>query len=154
MFAAIKQFLSAKHQTDQYAPSLTIVLSILQALFFSLISQPLFELRVKLYLFFTCHLIHLWYVSQGMFIVSFPYTVLQGGYWAVFAMVLVAYICCHTGNILVDCLYDLDPLGHKVRVRSSYVDIAAAVWGPRFGARIVHCAQVCSCRYFFLYSLN
>ncbi|GFR91002.1 vesicular inhibitory amino acid transporter-like [Elysia marginata] len=79
---------------------------------------------------------------QGMFIVSFPYTVLQGGYWAVFAMVLVAYICCHTGNILVDCLYDLDPLGHKVRVRSSYVDIAAAVWGARFGARIVHCAQL------------
>ncbi|CAG5130425.1 unnamed protein product [Candidula unifasciata] len=79
---------------------------------------------------------------QGMFIVSFPYTVLQGGYWAVVAMVLVAYICCHTGNILVDCLYDLDAMGHKVRVRSSYVEIAAAVWGPRYGARIVHCAQL------------
>ncbi|GFO03701.1 vesicular inhibitory amino acid transporter-like [Plakobranchus ocellatus] len=77
-----------------------------------------------------------------MFIVSFPYTVLQGGYWAVVAMVVVAYICCHTGNILVECLYELDPLGHKVRVRSSYVDIAAAVWGARFGAKIVHCAQL------------
>lgn len=77
-----------------------------------------------------------------MFIVSFPYTVLQGGYWAVVAMVLVAYICCHTGNILVDCLYDLDPMGQRVRVRSSYVDIAAAVWGARYGARIVRCAQV------------
>uniref|UniRef100_A0A2C9K7P9 Vesicular inhibitory amino acid transporter n=1 Tax=Biomphalaria glabrata TaxID=6526 RepID=A0A2C9K7P9_BIOGL len=79
---------------------------------------------------------------QGMFIVSFPFTVLQGGYWAVVAMVLVAYICCHTGNILVDCLYDLDPMGHRVRVRSSYVEIATAVWGARYGARIVHCAQL------------
>ena len=77
-----------------------------------------------------------------MFIVSFPYTVVQGGYWALVFMVLMAYVCCHTGNILVDCLYDYDSMGHKVRVRSSYVDIAAAVWGQRYGARIVHAAQV------------
>ena len=44
---------------------------------------------------------------QGMFIVSFPYAVYQGGYWSIFAMVFVAYICCHTGKILVDCLYEV-----------------------------------------------
>ncbi|KAL3868549.1 hypothetical protein ACJMK2_041350 [Sinanodonta woodiana] len=79
---------------------------------------------------------------QGMFIVSFPFAVLQGGYWAVFAMVLVAYICCHTGKILVDCLYENDENGSKVRVRDSYVDIAEHVWGKRFGGKIVNCAQI------------
>ena len=44
---------------------------------------------------------------QGMFIVSLPYTVLHGGYWAIVAMIGVAYICCYTGKILVDCLYEV-----------------------------------------------
>ncbi|KAK3856691.1 hypothetical protein Pcinc_036993, partial [Petrolisthes cinctipes] len=28
------------------------------------------------------------------------------GYWAIIAMVGIAYICCYTGKILVDCLYE------------------------------------------------
>ncbi|CAH1774822.1 unnamed protein product [Owenia fusiformis] len=78
---------------------------------------------------------------QGMFIVTFPYAVLQGGYWALFAMVFVAYICCHTGKILVECLYEEDANGVKQRVRNSYVQIAEDAWGKRFGARIVNIAQ-------------
>ncbi|XP_074642789.1 vesicular inhibitory amino acid transporter-like [Tubulanus polymorphus] len=77
-----------------------------------------------------------------MFIVSFPYAVLQGGYWAIFAMVIIAYICCHTGKILVDCLYEVNDCGQKVRVRNSYVEIAEEVWGKRFGGRIVNIAQI------------
>ncbi|XP_076462094.1 vesicular inhibitory amino acid transporter-like [Babylonia areolata] len=79
---------------------------------------------------------------QGMFIVSFPYAVHQGGYWSLLAMVLVAYICCHTGQILVHCLYELNPMGRLVRVRASYVDIAEHVWGRRYGARLVNLAQI------------
>lgn len=77
-----------------------------------------------------------------MFVVCFPYTVLQGGYWAILAMVLVAYICCHTGKILVECLYEADQDGKVVRVRGSYVEIANYVWGKRFGGKIVNCAQI------------
>ena len=77
-----------------------------------------------------------------MFIVSFPYAVLQGGYWALVAMVVVAYICCHTGKILVECLYEEDSQGRRVRVRDSYVDIAEEVWGKRVGGRIVNVAQI------------
>ena len=77
-----------------------------------------------------------------MFIVSFPYAVLQGGYWAIVAMVLVAYICCHTGKILVKCLYEENEHGLLVRVRSSYVDIAEDVMGKTFGGKIVNCAQI------------
>jgi hypothetical protein len=41
-----------------------------------------------------------------MFIVSLPFAVLRGGYWAIAAMIGIAHICCHTGRILVDCLYE------------------------------------------------
>lgn len=36
---------------------------------------------------------------QGMFIVSLPFAVLRGGYWAIVAMVGIAYICCYTGKV-------------------------------------------------------
>lgn len=41
-----------------------------------------------------------------MFIVSLPFAVLRGGYWAIVAMIGIAHICCYTGKILVDCLYE------------------------------------------------
>ena len=82
------------------------------------------------------------FILQGMFIVSFPYAVLQGGYWAIIAMTLVAYICCYTGKILVQCLYEEDEDGFLVRVRKSYVEIAEHVFGRRFGGKIVNCAQI------------
>jgi vesicular inhibitory amino acid transporter len=98
---------------------------------------------------------------QGMFVVSLPYAIANGGYWALLAMLLAAYVCCYTGKILVDCLYDDDDdelvdlfkskpfsLALKVsasrrrhRIRTSYVDIAKDVWGSRFGARLVNLAQ-------------
>lgn len=36
---------------------------------------------------------------QGMFIVSLPFAVLRGGYWAIIAMIGIAYICCYTGKV-------------------------------------------------------
>lgn len=36
---------------------------------------------------------------QGMFIVSLPFAVLRGGYWAILAMVGIAHICCYTGKV-------------------------------------------------------
>ena len=82
------------------------------------------------------------FLFQGMFIVSFPYAVLQGGYWALVAMVVVAYICCHTGKILVECLYEVNQDGVKVRVRDSYVAIAEECWGKNIGGRLVNIAQM------------
>ncbi|ELT88019.1 hypothetical protein CAPTEDRAFT_225531 [Capitella teleta] len=79
---------------------------------------------------------------QGMFIVSFPYTVLEGGYAALFFIVLIAYVCCYTGKILVDCLYETNEDGQRRRVRDSYVAIAGYVWGHRVGGRIVYTAQL------------
>lgn len=57
---------------------------------------------------------------QGMFIVSLPFAVLRGGYWAIVAMVGIAHICCYTGKILVECLYEIDvTTGRRIRVRDS-----------------------------------
>ncbi|KAL1455578.1 hypothetical protein WDU94_009662 [Cyamophila willieti] len=80
---------------------------------------------------------------QGMFIVSLPFAVLRGGYWAIFAMIGIAYICCYTGKILVECLYEIDTnTGQRVRVRNSYVSIASECFGPVWGARAVNLAQM------------
>lgn len=80
---------------------------------------------------------------QGMFIVSLPFAVLRGGYWAIAAMIGIAHICCYTGKILVECLYELDTVtGQRVRVRDSYVAIAKECFGPTWGARVVNIAQI------------
>ena len=79
---------------------------------------------------------------QGMFVVSLPYAVLHGGYWAITAMIGVSYICCYTGKILVDCLYVTDEEGRLVRVRDSYVSIADECFGRRVGGRMVNSAQL------------
>lgn len=73
---------------------------------------------------------------------SFPYAVHQGGYWAIFAMLFVAFICCYTGKILVECLYEEGKNGKLVRVMTSYGDIAERVFGLRVGRPIVNLAQV------------
>jgi hypothetical protein len=78
-----------------------------------------------------------------MFIVSLPFAVLRGGYWAIAAMVGIAYICCYTGKILVECLYEFDvQTGRQIRVRDSYVSIAKECFGKKYGARMVNIAQI------------
>ncbi|KAK6042422.1 hypothetical protein COOONC_20073, partial [Cooperia oncophora] len=52
---------------------------------------------------------------QGMFIVGLPIAVKVGGWWSVFAMMGVAYICYWTGVLLIECLYEKDK-----KVRFSY----------------------------------
>lgn len=68
-----------------------------------------------------------------MFLVSLPYAVLHGGYWAIIAMIGIAYICCYTGKILVDCLYEDDSNGIRTRVRDSYMAIAKVFYSYYMG---------------------
>lgn len=75
-----------------------------------------------------------------MFIVSLPFGVLHGGYWGIAAMVGFAHICCHTGKILIDCLYE-EQNGELVRVRTSYKEVAQEVFGARIGGNVVNGAQ-------------
>lgn len=77
-----------------------------------------------------------------MFIVTLPYATLHGGYWAIFALIGIAYICCYTGKILVHCLYEYNDKGQLIRVRDSYVAIADKVMGKKYGGRVVNIAQI------------
>lgn len=73
-----------------------------------------------------------------MFIVSLPYAVLHGGWWGVFALVFVAYICYYTGLLLIECLYD----EQGNRILKSYKAVAEQCWGKPWGGRLVLSAQM------------
>jgi len=79
---------------------------------------------------------------QGMFIVSLPYGVYHGGYWGILAMIGIAHICCHTGKILVECLYEKDDEGKLVKVRYSYNEVAQECFGKAYGGKIINIAML------------
>uniref|UniRef100_A0A667Z558 Vesicular inhibitory amino acid transporter n=1 Tax=Myripristis murdjan TaxID=586833 RepID=A0A667Z558_9TELE len=89
--------------------------------------------------------------TQGIFVLGLPYALVQSGYLGLVLLVLSAWVCNHTGTILVACLYEEEhrygPLS-RVRVRHSYQGIAEAccrgLW-PRWaglGGWMVNVAQV------------
>ena len=76
-----------------------------------------------------------WNVSnliQGTGILGVPYAVQQGG-WAAVAMILfVALLCCHTGKLLIDCMYETSKkTGVRRRLRVNYPEVAEAVMGRK-----------------------
>lgn len=80
---------------------------------------------------------------QGTGILGIPYAVKLGGWAAVVSIFVCGILCCYTGKLLVDCLYDESKrTGLRKRVRVNYPDVGEAVW-PRWGNRIVSAVQVC-----------
>ncbi|MEQ2307383.1 hypothetical protein AMECASPLE_017646 [Ameca splendens] len=68
---------------------------------------------------------------SGIFVLGLPFALVQSGYMGLVILVLSAWICNHTGRILVDCLYEEEHSKEsdtvsKVRVRHSYQDIMDA----------------------------
>ncbi|MEQ2194496.1 hypothetical protein XENOCAPTIV_030146, partial [Xenoophorus captivus] len=68
---------------------------------------------------------------QGIFVLGLPFALVQSGYMGLVILVLSAWVCNHTGRILVDCLYEEEHSKEsdtvsKVRVRHSYQDIMDA----------------------------
>lgn len=73
---------------------------------------------------------------QGTGILGVPYAVRMGGWAAVAANAIVAFLCCYTGKLLVECLYETSKrTGQKKRVRVNYPEVGEAVW-PRWGTRL------------------
>ena len=80
---------------------------------------------------------------QGTGILGVPYAVRMGGWAAVGANALVAFLCCYTGKLLVECLYETSKrTGQKKRVRVNYPEVGEVVW-PRWGNQIVSLVQFC-----------
>ena len=76
-----------------------------------------------------------WNVSnliQGTGILGVPYAVQQGGWAAVAMIFVVAILCCHTGKLLVDCMYEKSKkTGIRRRLRINYPEVAEAVMGRK-----------------------
>ncbi|XP_071323560.1 vesicular inhibitory amino acid transporter-like [Trachinotus anak] len=90
---------------------------------------------------------------QGIFVLGLPFALVQSGYVGLVLLVLSAWVCNHTGRILVACLYEEEQSEasgsvSKVRVRHSYQDIVEAcckgLWPnwPGLGGWMVNVAQV------------
>ena len=78
---------------------------------------------------------------EGTGLLGLPYVIAQSGLVAVAALVAIPFIAYYTGTILVDCLYDNDDAGERVRVRSNYKELGKAC-SPRFGDIIVGAVQL------------
>ena len=86
-------------------------------------------------------LINLMGEIEGTNIVALPYVISQSGLVAIVALVFVPFLGFYTGAILIDCLYDENDAGERVRVRSNYKQLGEAC-SARFGGAISHTVQL------------
>lgn len=82
-------------------------------------------------------------------VLAMPYATALGGFAALVLILVVGFFDDITAVLLVDCLYEISPKSRlRKRVRASYAEIAADVWGP-IGGRLVDFVTVglsyCSC---------
>lgn len=80
---------------------------------------------------------------------AMPYAISLGGFAALLLILVVGFFDAVTSVLLIDCLYEISPKSRlRKRVRASYADIGADVWGP-MGGRLVDFTTVglsyCSC---------
>ena len=78
---------------------------------------------------------------EGTGLLALPYVIAQSGLVAIAAMAVVPFIAFYTGAILIDCLYEKNDAGERVRVRSNYKQLGEA-FSPRFGGTIVSTIQL------------
>ena len=82
-------------------------------------------------------------------VLAMPYATALGGFAALFLILVIGFFDDITAVLLVDCLYEISPKSRlRKRVRASFAEIAADVWGP-MGGRLVDFITVglsyCSC---------
>lgn len=78
---------------------------------------------------------------EGTALFGLPYVIAQSGLVAIAALIIVPFISYYTGAILIECLYQTDDEGERIRVRSNYKELGKACW-PRFGGAIVAAVQL------------
>ena len=70
-------------------------------------------------------------------VLAMPYAVSLGGFIALFLILVIGFCDDITSVLLVDSLYEISPKSRlRKRVRASFAEIAADVWGP-MGGRLV-----------------
>jgi vesicular inhibitory amino acid transporter len=67
---------------------------------------------------------------EGVGFLALPYAVYRGGIAAVIGFFFAPLVLGYTASLLVECLYDINEDGEKIRVRSSYQEIGLHCWAP------------------------
>ncbi|XP_078380180.1 vesicular inhibitory amino acid transporter-like [Oculina patagonica] len=78
---------------------------------------------------------------EGTGLLGMPYVIAHSGLVAIAALLVIAFITYYTGAILIDCLYEKNHTGERVRIRSNYKELGNACW-PRFGGTIAAVVQL------------
>ena len=78
---------------------------------------------------------------EGTSILALPYAISQSGLVAITALVVLPFVAFYTGAILIDCLYDENDAGERVRVRSNFKQLGEAC-SPRYSGTIVSGIQL------------
>ena len=86
-------------------------------------------------------LINLMSDIEGTSILALPYAISQSGVLAIAALIVLPFVAFYTGAILIDCLYDENDAGERVRVRSNYKQLGEAC-SPRYSGTIVSAIQL------------
>ena len=81
--------------------------------------------------------------TNGPSTLALPYVVARSGLVTIAAMVILPFINYYTGTILIDCLYENNDDGERVRVRSNFKELGSAC-SPRFGGTIAVANQILS----------
>ena len=69
---------------------------------------------------------------QGTTILGIPYAVRLGGWAAVVTVLFIGFLTCHTGKLLIDCMYETSKKsGIRRRMRTSYPEVAEAALGKK-----------------------
>ncbi|CAH3152414.1 unnamed protein product, partial [Pocillopora meandrina] len=78
---------------------------------------------------------------EGTGLLALPYVIAESGLVAIAALIMVPFITYYAGAILIECLYETNNEGERIRVRSNYKELGNACW-PRFGGAIVAAVQL------------
>ena len=87
---------------------------------------------------------------EGTGTLALPYAISQSGLIAISGLIIIPFIAFYTGAILIDCLYDENDAGERVRVRSNYKQLGEAC-SSRYSGTIVSAIQLI--HFFFVASL-
>ena len=73
---------------------------------------------------------------EGVSFLALPYALKEGGIGALVAFIVIPIILWYMGTILIECLYDEDGKGRKIRARSGYKDVGDALL-PKYGGYVL-----------------
>ena len=77
---------------------------------------------------------------EGVVFLALPYAVATGGIATIVSLVLVPFMFCYSGNILIESLYDSDKKRGKLRTRKNFNDLGQ-VLSPKYGGLLTLAGQ-------------